>query len=138
MLNKFYHGYAAIVFRTVLFDALWRLCKLLFFEENLVIFMFLFYRETSNFHNSEIIGRRKLPNPSMNIPYSDKFWRRENLGQLAQNGKNRQIKSTLNLVFFSLHQIKSVPNLIIFSLRKLNPWRKKFFSNKNRNLLSHC
>ena len=24
-------------------------------------------------------------------PYSDKFWRGENLAQLAQNGKNRQI-----------------------------------------------
>ena len=108
------------------------------FSRKILLYLFLFYRETSNFRNSEIIGRRKLPNPSMNIPYSDKFWRRENLGQLAQNAKNRQIKSTLNLVFFSLHQIKSVPNLIIFSLRKLNPWRKKFFSNKNRNLLSHC
>ena len=29
----------------------------------------------------------------LNIPYSNKFWRGENLAQLAQNGKNRQIKS---------------------------------------------
>ena len=35
------------------------------------------------------------------LPYSDKFWRGENLAQLAQNGKNRQIKSTPNLIFFS-------------------------------------
>ena len=28
--------------------------------------MFLFYSKTSNFHNSEIVGRRKLPDPSMN------------------------------------------------------------------------
>ena len=28
--------------------------------------MFLFYPKTSNFHNSEIVGRRKLPDPSMN------------------------------------------------------------------------
>ena len=28
--------------------------------------MFLFYPETNNFTNSEIVGRRKLPNPSMN------------------------------------------------------------------------
>ena len=35
------------------------------------------------------------------LPYSDKFWCGENLAQLAQNGKNRQIKSTPNLIFFS-------------------------------------
>ena len=28
--------------------------------------MFLFYAETNNFNNSEIVGRRKLPDPSMN------------------------------------------------------------------------
>ena len=28
--------------------------------------MFLFYPKTSNFHNSEIVGRRKRPDPSMN------------------------------------------------------------------------
>ena len=28
--------------------------------------MFLFYPETSNFSNSEIVDRRKLPDPSMN------------------------------------------------------------------------
>ena len=28
--------------------------------------MFLFYPKTSNFHNSEPVGRRKLPVPSMN------------------------------------------------------------------------
>ena len=28
--------------------------------------MFHFYRKTSNFHNSEIVGRRKLPDPPMN------------------------------------------------------------------------
>ena len=34
------------------------------------------------------------------IPYWDKFWRGENLAQLAQNGKNRQIKSAQ--IFFFL------------------------------------
>ena len=67
LLNTFYHSYTAIVFRTVLFDTLWTLWKLLYFEENIFIFISLFYSETSNFHNSEIVGRRKLPNPSMNI-----------------------------------------------------------------------
>ena len=28
--------------------------------------MFLFCPETNNFNNSEIVGRRKLPNPSIN------------------------------------------------------------------------
>ena len=28
--------------------------------------MFLFYPKSSNFHNSEPVGRRKLPVPSMN------------------------------------------------------------------------
>ena len=31
----------------------------------LVIFMFLFYPETNNFNNSQIVGHTKLPNPSM-------------------------------------------------------------------------
>ena len=30
---------------------------------------FLFYPETSNLHNSEIVGRRKLPDPSLNIDH---------------------------------------------------------------------
>ena len=34
--------------------------------QGLVIFMFVFYPETSNFHNSEMIGQRKLPDSSMN------------------------------------------------------------------------
>ena len=42
------------------------------------------------------------------LPYSDKFWRGENLAQLVQNGKNRQIKSTPKLIFLSLRQIKSI------------------------------
>ena len=43
--------------------------KLLFYEENVfrvLLYLFLFYQKTSNFHNSEIVGRRKLPDPSMN------------------------------------------------------------------------
>ena len=36
----------------------------------------------------------------LNIPYSNKFWRGENLAQLAQNGKNRQIKFAPSLIFF--------------------------------------
>ena len=59
----------------------------------------------------------------MNIPYSDKFWRRKNLAELAQNGKNRQIKSA--------------SNLIIFSPAKLNPWRKNFFSKKIIEICFH-
>ena len=51
------------------------------------------------------------------ISYSDKFWCGENLVQLAQNGKNHQVKSAPNLIFFSLRQIKSAANLIISSLR---------------------
>ena len=62
------------------------------------------------------------------LPYSDKFWHGENLAELAQNGKNRQIKSVPNLIFFSLRQIKSVPNLIIFSLRQIKSMAKKIFS----------
>ena len=42
------------------------------------------------------------------LPYSDRFWRGENLAQVAQNGKNRQIKSVPNLIIFSLRQIKSM------------------------------
>ena len=34
--------------------------------QSLVIFMFLCYRKTSNFRNAEIVGRRKLPDLSMN------------------------------------------------------------------------
>ena len=43
-----------------------------------------------------------------NLPYSDKFWRGENLAQLVQNGKNCQIKSAPNLIIFLLPQIKSM------------------------------
>ena len=60
---------------------------------------------------------------SIYLPYSDKFWRGENLAQLAQNGKNRQIKSA--------------PNLIFFRCTKLNPWRKNFFSNKKIEIFFH-
>ena len=60
-------------------------------------------------------------------PYSEKIWRGENLVQLAQNGKNRQIKFAPNLIFFSLCQIKSAPNLIIFSLRQIKSMPKNLF-----------
>ena len=36
------------------------------------------------------------------VPYSHKFWRGENLTQLAQNGKNRQIKSAPFFIYFFL------------------------------------
>ena len=49
------------------------------------------------------------------------------MARLAQNGKNRQIKSAPNLIFFSLRQIKSVPNLVIFSLRQIKSMAKKLF-----------
>ena len=58
------------------------------------------------------------------MPYSEKFWREENL---AQNGKNCQIKSAPNLFFFSLRQIKSAPNFIIFLLRQIKSMAKIFF-----------
>ena len=48
------------------------------------------------------------------LPYSDKFWRGENLAQLAQNGKNCQLKSAPNLIIFSLHQIKSMAKKLFF------------------------
>ena len=71
---------------------------------------------------------KELKDNSKNkIPYSDKFWRGENLAQLAQNGKNNQIKSAPNLIFFSLRQIKSTPDLIIFSLRQIKSMAKFFF-----------
>ena len=69
MLNIFYHRSTAIVFRIVLFDTLWKLWKLLFFEENIFeVFLYLcfFDPKTSNFHNSEMIGRRKQSDPSVN------------------------------------------------------------------------
>ena len=55
LLNTFYHSYTTIVFRIVL-SILSGDCG-----------NFLFYPETSNLHNSEIVGRRKLPDPSLNI-----------------------------------------------------------------------
>ena len=40
----FYHRSTTIVFRTVLFDILWRLWKLLFFEVNILkVFLYLFF-----------------------------------------------------------------------------------------------
>ena len=48
------------------------------------------------------------------IHYSDKFWREENLAKLAQNDKNRQIKSAPN--FFSccakFNNFLAAPDLI--------------------------
>ena len=42
LLNIFYHRPTASVFRTALFDTLWRLWKLLFFEENIFkVFLYL-------------------------------------------------------------------------------------------------
>ena len=70
---------------------------------------------------------KELKDNSKNkIPYSDKFWRGENLAQLAQNGKNTN-KSAPNLILFSLRQIKSTPDLIIFSLRQIKSMAKIFF-----------
>ena len=69
MLHIFYHRYTAIVFRTVLFDTFCRLWKRLFFDENVfkvLLYLFLFYRKNSNFNDSEIVGPRKLSDPSMN------------------------------------------------------------------------
>ena len=56
------------------------------------------------------------------IPYLDKFWRWEKLALLAQNGKNRQIKSAPIFFFFL-----AAPNLIIFSLRQIRSMAKKLF-----------
>jgi hypothetical protein len=57
----------------------------------------------------------------------EKFWRGENLAQLAQNAENRQIKSAPNLMFSKLRQIKSAPNLIFFRLRQIKS-APSFFS----------
>ena len=65
---------------------------------------------------------QKKGSPGLNIrsgklyqlPYSDKFWRGENLAQLVQNGKKCQIKSAPNLFFFSLRQIKSMAKKLFF------------------------
>ena len=62
---------------------------------------------------------------SLILPYSDNFWSGKNLAQLVQNGKNRQIKSVPNLIFFSLRQIKFAPILIIFWLRQIKSMVKK-------------
>ena len=53
-----------IVFGTVLFDTFWRLRKLVFqrkYFQSLLIYFF--YLKTTNFRNSSLVGRRKLPNP---------------------------------------------------------------------------
>ena len=68
MLNIFYHRSTTIVFRTALFDTLRRFWKLDFWRkyfQSFLIFMF-FYSKTSNFHNSEMIGRRKLCESTIN------------------------------------------------------------------------
>ena len=44
---------------------------------------------------------KTLKEDILNIPYSNKFWRGENLAQLAQNGKNSQIKSAPKISFLS-------------------------------------
>ena len=70
MLNIFYRRSTTIVFRTVLFDTLWRLRQLLFFEENIFkVFLYLcfFCPKTSNFHSPGMIGHRKLCDSSVNI-----------------------------------------------------------------------
>ena len=68
LLNIFYHRSISIVFRTVLFDTLWRWWKLFVFWrkcfQSPLIFMF-FYPKTSNFHNSGMVGCRELSGSSM-------------------------------------------------------------------------
>ena len=57
----------------VLLDTFWRLWKLLFFEENIfkiISHLFIFYPRTSNFHNSRMVGRGKLPDLSMSNIFS--------------------------------------------------------------------
>ena len=41
------------------------------------------------------------------------------MAQLAQNGKNRQIKFAPNLIFFSLRQIKSMAKKTFFLIKKI-------------------
>ena len=55
-------------FRTVLFETFWRRGNLYFlreiFSKSCYIYVF-FCPETNNFNNSEVVGRRKLPDSSM-------------------------------------------------------------------------
>ena len=61
------------IFETLYLDTLWRLCKLLFFEEkyfkNRLIFI-QFYPKTSNLHNLGLVSRKKVPNLSLNNIFS--------------------------------------------------------------------
>ena len=52
-----------------------------------------------------MLNEKLICHQCVDIPYSDKFRHGYNLAQLAQNGKNHQIKPTPNLLFFSLRQI---------------------------------
>ena len=60
------------VFGIVLLDTFWRSQKLLFFEEEYFWnhLIFIFYPKTSNFHNSGMVSRRKLPNLALNNIFS--------------------------------------------------------------------
>ena len=49
-----------------------------------------------NPHNVYKLHRSYVSNK---LTYSEKIWCGENLAQLAQNGKNRQIESASNLIF---------------------------------------
>ena len=66
------HRFAAMYSELYFLDTFWRLWKLLFFEEKKIeiILYFLFYPKTSNFHNSGIVSRRKLPDLSLNNIFS--------------------------------------------------------------------
>ena len=70
LLNMSHYRSIANLFRTVLFDVFWRLSKLLFFWrkdfQNLLIHIF-FNRKNSNFHNSGMVGHRKLDLSMNNI-----------------------------------------------------------------------
>ena len=63
------------------------------------------------------------------LPYSYKFWHGENLEQLTQNGKNCQIKSAQNLIFFSFCQIKSAPKISFLPCAKYTVLEIQFRSS---------
>ena len=52
------------------------------------------------------------------IPYGKKFWREENLADLADFAKIRQIKFPPNLIETTIRQIKFPPNLVETTIRQ--------------------
>ena len=68
LLNIFYLRSTVIIFGAVLFDTFWILWKLLLLKKifSKSSYIHFFCLNTSNFHNSGMIGLRKMPDPSVN------------------------------------------------------------------------